>query len=257
MAKVISFLMTVYLAVLSAQVSADRFFSPRGGVEINVISDSRGELRKFPAQRYGRPGRQFFIEAAKGEKYEIEVRNQTPRRIGVVIAVDGRNVISGKKSYLKPKERMYVLEPWQSNTFSGWRTGKNKVNRFYFTKSDSSYAGAWGDYSAMGVIAAAVFDERPHYRNRYEINTDSMARSAKKKQLGTGFGESEYSPSRVVDFIPHSQPRKKVFLKYETRKQLCKRGVLDCYSTRHYPNRFWPDNEFVRPPPVRYHDEGF
>jgi hypothetical protein len=37
----------------------------------------------------------------KGENYSIVIRNNTPERIGVVIAVDGRNIITGEKSFLK------------------------------------------------------------------------------------------------------------------------------------------------------------
>lgn len=36
----------------------------------------------------------------------IAVRNLLDRKIGVVVAVDGRNIISGKKSWLGNSERM-------------------------------------------------------------------------------------------------------------------------------------------------------
>jgi len=89
------------------------------------------------------------------------VRNTSNHRVGVVIAVDGRNIISGKKSYLKSNERMYILNPYQKSTYKGWRSGKNRVNEFYFTDVPDSYADrTFGDTSAMGVIAVAVFKEK-------------------------------------------------------------------------------------------------
>ena len=95
----------------------------------------------------------------RDSNYSVQIRNRSNERIGVVIAVDGRNVISGDRSNLSPNERMYVLGPYQQESYEGWRTGKNRVNRFYFTDEGDSYAGAWDDYSAMGVIAVAAFRE--------------------------------------------------------------------------------------------------
>ena len=100
-----------------------------------------------------------YLEAAKGLNYSGQIRNRSNERIGVVFAVDVRNVISGDRSNLSPNERMYVLGPYQQESYEGWRTGKNRVNRFYFTDEGDSYAGAWDDYSAMGVIAVAAFRE--------------------------------------------------------------------------------------------------
>ena len=64
----------------------------------------------------------IYVEAVKGDRYLIEVTNQTGRRIGVVIAVDGRNIISGKKSDLKRNEQMYII--LGANLFSGQPFGK-------------------------------------------------------------------------------------------------------------------------------------
>ena len=60
---------------------------------------------------------------------------------------------------LRADERMYVLPPHESATYEGWRTERDTVNRFYFTEPGDSYAAAFGDRSAMGVIAVAAFRE--------------------------------------------------------------------------------------------------
>jgi len=101
------------------------------------------------------------LEALKGDKYSVEVRNKSERRIGVVIAVDGRNIISGQKSDLKRNEQMYIVGPYETNTFEGWRTGMDRTNRFYFTEQSDSYADKmFNDASAMGTIALAVYREK-------------------------------------------------------------------------------------------------
>ncbi len=131
-------------------------------VDVDVVSDTRGALPLYGA---GSPGRadshRSYVEARKGERYGIRIRNNTAGRIAVVVAVDGRNIISGKMSHLRGEERMYVLSPYESATYEGWRTERDTVNRFYFTEPGDSYAAAFGDRSAMGVIAAAVYREAP------------------------------------------------------------------------------------------------
>ncbi len=208
-----------------------------------------------------------YLEAKKGQRYKLRVRNRTHHRIAVVIAVDGRNIISGKKSNLRNNERMYVLGPYKSATYKGWRTGQNKVNRFYFTSAGDSYAGAWGDHSAMGVIAAAVYEEKPHYpqhHSKRSHKSNSMAaapqakRSSPAAEAGTGYGSEAYSASIRVEFRPKSAVAGKYFYKYEWRETLCTHGVIQCNPPPTYyqpENRFWPYNQgqgAYAPTPPRY-----
>ena len=211
-------------------------------VSVDIVSDHGYEFRQYDVDG-GRHVNRAYLEAQKGENYSIRITNNSDERVGVVIAVDGRNIISGDKSYLKSHERMYVLRPYQSAEYSGWRTSKNRVNRFYFTDAGDSYAEAWRDRSAMGVIAVAVFKGR-HHRVRNDYESRSKAKHAARKP-GTGFGESEYSPTRMVYFKPRSHASEKHFVKYEWRKSLCEKGIVDCYVVG---NRFWPEDDW---------DEGF
>ena len=75
-------------------------------------SDGRG-LPLYPASTISHQ-KKVYAEAVKGNEYAIWIRNLLPRRVGVVVAVDGRNIISGKKSWLKNHERMYILGPHES-----------------------------------------------------------------------------------------------------------------------------------------------
>ncbi|EGV50328.1 hypothetical protein Rifp1Sym_dk00110 [endosymbiont of Riftia pachyptila (vent Ph05)] len=214
-------------------------------IDVEIVSDYGQEFPKYEIDN-DRKTHRAYLEARKGKNYTIRVTNNSDERIGLVITVDGRNIISGKKSNLKPHERMYVLGPYQQAKYEGWRTSKKRVNRFYFTSIDDSYADAWGDRTAMGVIAVAVFKGK-----KPDITYDNYPRRQEKRRAlrrsgadtletapGTGFGESEYSPVRTVHFKPRSKASEKHFIKYEWRRTLCSKGVIDCQITH---NRFWPD----------------
>lgn len=229
-------------------------------VSIEVIADRYGNLPVYPADAKASHTYRAYVEAVQGMHYAVRVRNNTNLRVGVVIAVDGRNILSGDQSFLNRNERMYVLEPYGSGLYEGWRTAKNQVNRFYFTEAPDSYAGAWGDYSAMGVIAVAVFPEKRPLEPLYERreHKDSMKRTdpmmPMTPQPGTGFGEGKYSPSVRVEFDPEDFPAEKHFLKYEWRETLCRKGIIDCRPPHNpYPhNRFWDDRSDYAPyPPHR------
>ena len=236
-------------------------------VDIRVISDSGGEFpryRTFPSVR--QPGTYYYMEAVKGERYSIEVTNRSQGRIGVVIAVDGRNIISGGKSYLQNNERMYIIEPYTTNTFEGWRTGMERTNRFFFTEQSNSYAEkVFSDASAMGTIAVAVYRERnplpapiiPSLNSesrsqgaKGKDSSDSLEREKKSEQAGTGFGETTYSPAREVQFDPESTATHKIVLKYEWRTELCNKGIISCGPR----NRFWPLGEGFAPLPSDFRD---
>src|SRR4030043_1342653 len=131
-------------------------------VDVRIISDSGDEFPKYRTYpRVCQEGKCFYTEAVKGKRYSIQVANKSNRRIGIVIAVDGRNIIDGKKSDLKRNERMYIIGPYETNTFEGWRTGMDRTNRFTFTEQSNSYAEkVFADASAMGTIVLAVYGEK-------------------------------------------------------------------------------------------------
>ena len=75
------------------------------------IVDADGQVfREFPVN--ARDGAlRSYLQAEKGARYQVRVRNTTGERLGLVIAVDGRNIINGAKSDLARSEPMYVLAP--------------------------------------------------------------------------------------------------------------------------------------------------
>ncbi len=235
-----------------------------GRVEIEVLADRGGSLTTIPFKDY-KEGKTHiikrYLEARKGENYSIVIRNKTPERVGVVLAVDGRNIISGRKSSLKNSERMYVLDPYGSARLDGWRTDEDTVHSFYFAEMKDSYAvRTFGDASAMGVIAAAMFREkgRPVF---YEQNikkekapepssgrsAESSAKTYDSARPGTGFGDARYSPVIKVEFEPESSPYEKVLVKYEWRQVLCRKGLLQCPPEGRA--RLWDEDEYAPCPP--------
>lgn len=231
-------------------------------VILSVQSDNQGKLPEFPITTNSTHYR-AYIQATQNDRYQLHVVNNSNQRVGLVIAVDGRNIISGKQSWLANHERMYILDPHDGADYEGWRTGTNQTNRFYFTEAGNSYAAAWGDSSAMGVIAMAVYAERPRPRPQVyrkdgggrgllgEVESSAPAAAAPP---GTGFGENTYSPSTTVSFEPSPEPLEKIFLKYEWRETLCRKGILrECaYDKGKSSNRLWPQDEgFAPPPPAR------
>ena len=237
-------------------------------VDVEVVSDARGTLPLYGAGSRGdAETHRHYLEARDGERYGIRIRNNTGGRIAVVVAVDGRNIISGTKSNLRGEERMYVLRPHESATYEGWRTARDTVNRFYFTDPGDSYAAAFGDRSAMGVIAVAVYREAetpraairggaaPDFRPREEKRADipgapsrSLAPEKGAESAGTGFGEETESRSIQVAFRPERRAAERHFLKYEWRDTLCRKGIVDCRWSR---NRFWDDDGYAPYPPAR------
>ncbi len=226
-------------------------------VEVEVRSDHGGSLLLYPVAA-GHGVRKAYAQAVKGENYSIVVRNRLNRRVGVVVAVDGRNIISGKKSWLKNGERMYILEPYGEGEFKGWRTGMETINRFFFTDAADSYAAAFNDESAMGVIAVAAYPEMERFRAYDGLSMSERkssgraAPSASSESAGTGFGREEYSPIRVVDFEPEGRAAEKIYIKYEWRSTLCRKGIISCARPAPPRNRMWDDDDFAPHPPGWY-----
>jgi hypothetical protein len=239
-------------------------------VDVRIVSDNGEEFTKYRTYpQIHQKGMYFFLEAVKGERYSIQLTNKSDRRIGVVIAVDGRNIISAEKSNLERHERMYIINLYETSVFNGWRTSMDTINRFYFTEQSNSYAEkVFSDASAMGTIALAVYMERlpkimpriggssqkedapaaamPYASDESQpLLSLNRAKQKKSDQAGTGFGETAHSSAVMVQFEPERAAADRIVLKYEWRSKLCKKGIIN-YNPK---NRFWPDNQKFAPYP--------
>jgi hypothetical protein len=236
-----------------------------GEVSVEIISDRGSVFRSFPASDRGKDKTRLikkYLEAKKGENYGIVIRNNSPERLGVVIAVDGRNIITGSRSDLMNNETMYIVNPYEHTRYDGWRTTNNEVHRFYFTEPTDSYSvRTFADSSAMGVIAVAVYREKDRPQPLFDMSRkgaapaapsmDSAARSQGKASVeesaGTGFGDPSYSPVVRVEFEPECVPVQKTLIKYEWRETLCSKGILKCGQERN--NRLWDNDGYAPYPP--------
>ncbi len=245
-----------FLLCLTATSTFAAARSYTNGIAVDIVADD-GSI--YPVYEIDTPRsahtHRAYLEAINGKNYRVRIRNLDNQRIGLVIAVDGRNIISGEQSNLRSTEQMYILGPYEQASYDGWRTSQKQVHRFYFTDAENSYADAWGDHSAMGVIAVAAFHEKIRPIPQRRLKSESRRESGKSRspsamaeaeptedaalQPGTGFGNEQYSPVRIVQFDPQPRPAEKIFYKYEWQETLCFKGILNCRQPK---NRFWSDD---------------
>ncbi|TAN43358.1 MAG: hypothetical protein EPN25_00850 [Nitrospirae bacterium] len=260
--KKLAVLITV-VWLMSAGVSFG--YQARETVEVDLVTGQGEVLQVIPHKYYEADRMQVikkYLEARQGQTYSIVIRNNSPERIGVVVAVDGRNIITGKKSWLKNSEMMYIIAPYGSTRLDGWRTDNSTIHQFYFTDPGDSYTvRTFNDTSAMGVIAVAAFKEKEPYRYPYQEQRSlgkapgpaagampqRSAKDALSESAATGFGQERYSPVVRVEFEPQQTAFQKTLLKYEWRETLCRKGLLRCGGRDH--NRLWDEGGYAPFPP--------
>ena len=236
-----------------------------GEVSVEIISENGSAYRSFPSSdtwKNETRSLKKYLEAKRGENYGIVIRNNSPERLGVVIAVDGRNIITGSRSDLRNNETIYIVNAYEQARYDGWRTTASEVHQFYFTEPADSYSvRTFADSSAMGVIAVAVFREKNRPQPMLELSRrraapavpsqdsagQSMGKASAGESTGTGFGDPRYSPVVKVEFEPESVPIQKTLIKYEWRETLCKKGLLQCGHERR--NRLWDNDGYAPFPP--------
>lgn len=256
-ASLIALVACMVIAPASAQY-ADRASGRL--VEISVVDrHSGGALPIYPWRG------QSFVAGEVGQPYSLRLRNRTNGRVLVVVAVDGVNVVNGRTASARPSDGGYVLGPWESVDIAGWRKSLDHVAQFYFTSPSRSYAGQTGRIDQVGVIGAAVFEERYYQvpRPPVAIMQDSPAPSAptarsaegamqSQRSIGTGHGQSEWSPATRTRFVPRSsRPAEVIRIDYDTPFALRERGIIvDPYrrdrwerrnEPRAFPGGFVPD----------------
>lgn len=268
--------MLLALSLAFPCLASSKFVQNNHPVEIEIIADNGHRFSIYPiTQRHLKNEYRAYVEALNGENYSLNIHNHSNKRLGLVIAVDGRNIISGKKSKLKHNENMYILGPHETQSYSGWRTSSKDIHRFYFTETENSYAHAFEDDSAMGVIAVAVYEEKYPLFTRQEKKkiskpsaqapnrssgsaaNESAAMDKAETEAGTGFGDHQTSHVRRVQFNAKRTALSKNFYKYEWREALCQKNIIDCgYHHQEKKNRFWPRDDYevgYAPHPPTHH----
>lgn len=224
-----------------------------------------------------------FVAGEVGERYAIRIDNPTHERVEVVVAVDGRDVVSGKVADAA-RQRGYVVQPFGSVVIDGFRRSHEHVAAFRFTDVADSFSGRMGTGHQAGTITVAVFRERAAQRPTKQLARPSTrpteskrsadagaATSAPKtssaapmrrhhgaEKLGTEFGETMVSAVVEVPFVrrAHNRADQRLALQYDSAERLIARGVpIDTMLAQpiQLDDRSWPsartDSRFTAPPP--------
>jgi len=264
MNKALALVLATVIMAAAASLSLARGWAPEE-VRIEIVSDTGATLLIIPYREYRKGGTRIikqYLEAHKNRNYGIVIRNMTRDRVGVVIAVDGRNIISGERSDLKNTETMYIVEPREQGRYDGWRIDQNTVHNFFFSDLQDSYAmRTFKDSSSMGVIAVAVYREKTRPQSRYELlkknapaapsaesSAQGKASGSRDEAAGTGFGDAQHAPTITVAFEPEQNPFQKTLIKYEWREVLCRKVILQC--EQHQGSRLWDQDGYAPFPPL-------
>lgn len=189
-------------------------------VDISIVNDQGDSFAMYPADSRSISQQRAYVKAIQSQNFKLRIKNLSAKRLGLVIAVDGQNIINLERSELRSTEPKYVLSAHQQQDFDGWRISGNKIKRFFFTEEQNSYAASWEDYSAMGVIAVAVFEETS--------SGGQIRRLGMRPNPGTGMGEDAYSPTRTVNFNASSIASITHLYKYMWEAQLCEKNIMTC-----------------------------
>ncbi len=138
-----------------------RTSTPHYEVDGNLV-DVQIQVDGASAPFYFKPGtwNRHYFQAFKGRNYSVVVRNNSARRVGVLIAVDGLNVVNGEITRRAHDEPMYVLGPYERAVIRGWRTSLDDIRRFVFVDEHRSYAERSGKATGdLGWIRVLAFRE--------------------------------------------------------------------------------------------------
>jgi hypothetical protein len=206
-------------------------------------------------------GGNSWVEGRSGERFVLRVHNRTDKRIEVVVAVDGRDVIDGRPA--DTDKRGYVIGAWSWVDIDGWRTNMSSVAAFRFTHPNDAYATRMGDASELGVVKVAVFEEDRPEPIQYPLTmAEKSSRSAPgrlgqaaadegRAGLGTRFGEHRQSAAQGTTFDrASSSPVARLQLRYDHADGLCEAGLVAFCRGR--PGPIQPEQthrDFSQPPP--------
>lgn len=103
-------------------------------------------------------GDKRYVVGEPGQRYRLQIQNNSAYRYEIVASVDGLDVIDGKTASVA--KRGYIIEPWSSIHIDGWRTGNDSIAAFRFSAMEDSYAERKGQGRNIGVMGFAFFHER-------------------------------------------------------------------------------------------------
>lgn len=218
----------------------------RSGFDVEVL------VNGYSLENYFARGLRY-VEARKGEEYELRVRNPFGVRVAVALFVDGLNTIDARRTSAD-KAVKWVIEPYGTLIISGWQMSDSRARRFYFTSEEDSYARKIGQPADFGVITAVFFREKRNYviqkprilkdddisaeRDRKESPQSNKSSSAgaadstaccppkREEQAATGIGRDVRHDVEWIDMKLEERSSGSVTIRYEYRNALVRMGIL-------------------------------
>jgi hypothetical protein len=123
-----------------------------GALTVRLLDASGSPLPSFDF------GARTYVMGSDGERYVIQITNNTSHRFEAVATVDGLDVMDGKPGAFE--KRGYLVAPWSTIQIDGFRQSLHEVAAFRFGSVGQSYAAKKGDARNVGVIGVAFFPER-------------------------------------------------------------------------------------------------
>jgi hypothetical protein len=233
-----------------------------------------------------------YVEGKPGNEYQIVLRNQGRQDVLAVVSVDGVNAVTGETAapsqggYVIDQWKSLDVAGWR-NSYSSTaafyfttiadsyapRTGRpQNVGvigvALFRRKLESSPNEVQLNYAPQGRLKKEHSDRDD--RDRAESDAGSgaglsakalSAPSASRQMpaapaldspIGTGYGRTETSQARAVNFErATSNPEEVVTIYYDSRANLIARGIIrDTHLPRREPNPF--PQHFVPAPPSRW-----
>lgn len=250
------FLLTTLLGVGAAVLLPSSTVAAQDAQSERVIRSKRIPYPNFELDVLvnGRPLSEYqsrngtYVEALRGEEYELRLRNPSGERVAVALSVDGLNTIDAEQTSAWNASK-WVIEPYQTITIEGWQMSSERARRFYFTDERDSYATKLGRRGNPGVITATFFRQKnrpiPITRGEYpsgsggepapvpkssaNASADSEvsrrdSRMKSESQAATGIGRSVRNDVEWVDMELDSRPVAEVTVRYEYARRRVSQG---------------------------------
>jgi len=224
-------------------------------VDVRIVNRENGRILPMYSFRGD-----LWVAGEPGDRYAVQLHNETRGRVLNVVSVDGVNVVSGETAALD--QTGYVLDSLQRYDVAGWRKSSKEIAAFEFTRAPKSYAARTDRPDDVGVIGVAVFREKqPSWREREDdrqSGRDAYGKSAPEarsgaspksgpasksfrfdnngpveQELGTAHGDRERDRVGSTEFERRSKrPDEIIRIRYDSYDNLVEMGVIPVYRGR-------------------------
>lgn len=100
----------------------------------------------------------LFVPAQEGKAYQIRVRNNHERRVGICLQIDGLNTLYCQRGR-GCDGPLWILEPGDTLVVRGWQENASQAAEFVFADAGQSLAAGEQFGEQLGLITAAFYLE--------------------------------------------------------------------------------------------------